>query len=458
MTHFLIACVRFAVVLGLLVFIHELGHFLVAKLCRVRVETFSLGFGRRLFGVKRGDTDYRVSVLPFGGYVKMAGDNPGEETTGDPGEFNAHPRWQRVLIALAGPAANIFLAFCIMAFVFMHHHEVDSYLSGPTINDYTVPGSMAAKTGIQPGDTIVHFDTVENPDWQAIAERAVTHFDRTVDFAYLHNGQRVDTTVYVDKRGLKDSQAMDSIDLVFKNIGFIPREQNMPVKIVTLEAGAPAQRAGLQPGDQIVSIDQLEVHSVHTLKAYMEAMAGKPSDLLIERGPQKLHVDITPELLPNPDSTPSYRLGFSPNTPPVVVDKLPLQQAVRESWTFNEKNITMIRDVLVGMFARRVSVRNLSGPVGIFQGVDAAAQDGVWTLFAFTAMISVNLAIFNLLPIPILDGGMIFFLLFESLIRRDINQVWKERIYQAAFVMIILFAAFVIFNDITKLSLFTKKL
>src|ERR1700753_3386717 len=153
--HVLEIIVRFAIVLGIMVLVHELGHFAVAKWCGVRVETFSIGFGPRLFGVRYGDTDYRLSLLPLGGYVKMSGEVPGEAASADPAELNNHPRWQRTLIALAGPVANFILSFGLMTGAYMLHNEVNAYIEGPAVTDYIPPDTPVAKTGIQSGDTIV---------------------------------------------------------------------------------------------------------------------------------------------------------------------------------------------------------------------------------------------------------------------------------------------------------------
>jgi len=442
--------IQLAIVLGIMVLVHELGHFIVAKLCRVRVEVFSIGFGTRLFGFKRGDTDYRLSLLPLGGYVKMSGEMPGETKSDDPGELENHPRWQRVLIALAGPFANFLLAIALMAGVYMVHNEVQAYLNGPANVDYVSLNTPAARTGIQGGDTIVHYDTVENPTWDQVAIRSLLNINQNIAFSYLHNGQRTNTKLFVEAKGGAENFALD-------NLGLVPVMQGTPVQVDSLEQGMPAAAAGLKPGDKVEAIDGVQLHSVPALLAYLQDQAGKPTVLTILRGGQTLPIHITPKLADIGDGTKDYRLGFSYLPPPVKVERLPFTQAVVASWKFNKKGSMLIVEVLKRMFTRQVSVRSLSGPIGIGQQIhEAVGMPGWMPIIGLMAYISLNLGIFNLLPIPILDGGMILFLIIESIIRRDVNQQFKERVYQVAFVCIILFAAFVIFNDITKLSIFTK--
>jgi regulator of sigma E protease len=438
------------VVLGLMVLVHELGHFIVAKACGVRVETFAIGFGKRVVGFRRGETGYQINALPLGGYVKMAGEIPGEEVTNDPGELNNHPRWQRMLIALAGPAANFVLAFVLMACVYMVHNEVDEYFSGPAVTDYISPASPVAKTGVRSGDTIVRFDNVENPSWDDVGNHCLLNLNQTIPFSFLHNGQRVDTTFFIA------SKAATPDDFSPDTLGFVPKMQPTPVKVSSLMPGSPAARAGLQPGDQIVSIDALALHSVSTLLAYMQDRKGAPAVLVVLRMGQPILLNITPELMDEGGSK-EYLLGFHPVPPPVKVEKLSFAKSLAKSWQFTKTNSMLIKDVVKGMFEGHVSVRSLAGPIGIGQAVHEAAQAPGWTpLVGTVAMISINLGMVNLLPFPILDGGMIFLLLIEGAIRRDLPMEVKERIFQVAFVCIVLFFAFIVFNDIAKLPFFVK--
>ncbi len=444
------AIVELLLVLGLMVLVHEFGHFIVAKWCGVRVETFAIGFGKRVVGFRRGETEYQINALPLGGYVKMAGEIPGEEVSNDPGELNNHPRWQRMAIALAGPFANFILAFILMVGVYMVHNEVDQYISGPAVTDYISPGSPVSKTGIQSGDPIVRFDDIENPTWDDIANHSLLNLNQTVPFSYEQDGKRVNTSFFVaSKVSAPDEFSPDTL-------GFVPKMQPTPVKVSSLMPDSPASRAGLQPGDQIVSIDALPLHSVYTLLAYMQDRKGAPAVIDVLRNGQYIVLNITPELTDEGGSK-VYLLGFHPVPPPVKVDHLSLAKSMAKSWEFTEKNSALIKDVVEGMFKGHVSVKSLSGPIGIGQVVHEAAQEPGWTpLVGTVAMISINLGMVNLLPFPILDGGMIFLLLFESLFRRDLPMQIKERIFQVAFVCIVLFAAMVIFNDISKLPFFIK--
>ena len=437
-------------VLGLMVLVHEFGHFAVAKWCGVRVEAFAIGFGKRVVGFRRGGTDYQINALPLGGYVKMAGEIPGEETSSDPGDLNNHPRWQRMLIALAGPFANFVLAFVLMAGVCMVHYEVNEYESGPAVTDYISPATVVAKTGIHSGDTIVHFDNIENPTWEDILDHASLNTNQTIPFSFVHDGQRTDTTLFLAFKGSSDKFSLDAA----LAMGLVPKMQDTPIKVQTPTAGGPSDRAGLKPGDQIVSVDGLTIRSIPALLAYLQDQKGKPDVLSLLRNGQSMTLVVTPEMSDSGDGTQAYHLGFRAFDPPSKVEKLPFPKAVSASLDFNKKNSLLVVDVLKGMFERHISVKSLSGPIGIGEVVHEAAEAGWMPLVGTMAMISINLGMFNLLPFPILDGGMIFLLLIESAFRRDLPMPIKERIYQVAFVCIVLFAAMVIFNDITKLPFF----
>ena len=441
------------IVLGIMVLVHEFGHFAAAKLCRVRVEAFAIGFGRKILGFESGGTSYQLNLLPLGGYVKMAGELPGEEHhSDDPGEFQNHPRWQRVIITVAGPVANFILSLGLMTGLYMTHHEVEDFVTQTPIADYISPGSPIARTGIAAGDKIVHIDSIENPTWLDFEQRAALDLNRRTPFSYLHDGKRIDTMFSVDFAG-RQQDFDPSADL-----GIVPLMQTTPVQVKSVTAGMPAKAAGLQDGDTLVAIDNQHLHSVEALLAYLKDDAGKPVDLTVERKgengvAQTLAIPVKPVYADAPQGK-SWQTGFAPVHPPTHVDRLPITAALAASWDDNLKNSKLIFEVLQRLFTRQVSVKSLSSPIGIGVQVHQAFQASDWLdplpVIQLMAMISLNLGIFNLLPIPILDGGMILFLGIESIMRRDLPPRFKERIYQVAFVCIILFAAVVIFNDITK--------
>ena len=446
---FLQTTIYLLIVLGIMVLVHEFGHFAVAKLCGVRVAVFSIGMGKRLFGIKRGDTDYRISILPLGGYVSWADGSSGVSADLG-GEFVTHPRWQRVLIALAGPFANFILAIALMTGIYMFHDEVQQYLGSPAITDYITQNSPAARAGMQSGDTIVHFDTVENPNWEQVQIRCLLNLNQRVALSYLHDGKQINTTLPIAFKG-------DGEDFEVESIGLVPRVQTTPIQVLSTRPGMPAQRAGLEPGDQIAAVNGMDFHGVPALLAYLQDEEGKAATFSILHNHQPETKVIQPQLADDGVGGKTYQLGFRYVQPPVKVQHLPFPTAVKASIENNWKGSTLILEVLRRLFTRQVSVRSLSSPIGMGQQIDMAIKMPGWMpIVSLMAIISLNLGIFNLLPMPILHGGMILLLLIESVLRKDLNQEFKERIYQAAFVVLILFATVVIFNDITKLSVFSK--
>ena len=455
--HLLQVIAEFAVVLGIMVLVHEFGHFALAKLCGVRVEAFALGFGTRLFGVVYKGTDYRVNLLPLGGYVKMAGEMLGESAATtearkpiDPGDFTAHPRWQRALIAFAGPVLNFLLAILLLAVVAHFHHEVDQYLSGPAVLDYVAANTPAAKAGLAAGDTIVRVNDVANPTWMQIGEESALHMNASIPLTYRRiNGTTASSSLFIDTGDKSGEFTPGSLS----HVGLEPQSQPGPMIVQTVEGDTPASAAGLKSGDKLLSIDGYQPHSVEPLLSYLQDHNGAPSVLKVDRNGQLLTLPITPKKLVLGTGQMGYRLGFSRVPPPADVVKLPLGQALRQSLRENAEYSTLLLRVLKGMFTHQVAVKSVSGPVGMAQQIDLAVQYGKWTVLETMAAISLNLGILNLMPFPVLDGGMILFLLIEAIMRRDVNQAIKERVYQVAFVCIILFAALVMFNDIAKLHL-----
>jgi len=454
MHEFLISAVAFVVLLGIMVVVHEFGHFAVAKLCGVRVEAFSVGFGPRLFGIKYGDTDYKICALPLGGYVKMTGETPDAGVAGaqedsnpaliaDPGSFTAHPRWQRMLIGLAGPLANFVLAFVAMTVYYNWINEVPSF---KTISiEWVDEGSPAASAGLAPGDTITSFDGVADPSWDQLEIRANRKMGQTVPITVQRQGKPVDTWIQLPA-------PVRGSDFDLTKAGIYLHYIDAPITVDTVMPGTPAEAAGLKSGDQILAVDGQRFHTVEPLLAYLQAGKGRPVTLTVRRGSSTLPIVVQPTV-----QASEWRLGFAPARPndiPMHHEPLPFLTAVDKSESFCIENSTVILDALGRILTHKVSITQLSGPVGIARMAGQAAEmNGYLPKFGLGAAISLNLGILNLLPFPILDGGLILMLLIESTMRRDINILVKERIYQAAFVMLVAFAAFIIFNDISKLRM-----
>ena len=447
MHDFLVSAVAFIVLVGVMVVVHEFGHFLVAKLCGVRVEAFSVGFGPRLFGIQYGDTDYKVCLLPLGGFVKMTGENPGDEQVSeDPGAFMNHPRWQRMLIGVAGPVFNFMLAFVLMLFYFNFINEVPDIRT--TKIEWVTPGSAADQAGLKPGDVIAAFNQTANPDYQKFHDLVGENTNKTVPVTVNRDGAVIQTHIHLP--GNIDAMRDD-----LSKAGIFVEYTQSPIKIDQVSANSPAQNAGLQSGDKIVSVDGHAFHTVFPLVDYMQSGKGAPVNLAIERkGVMLPPITVHPYVQEG-----GWRLGFLPDLPgevPVRTEPMSFSSAVKESRDFCAQGSLLIVNVLKKVLTHQVSVKQLSGPVGIAVAAGQAVKERYWLAkFDLAAGISLNLGILNLLPFPILDGGLILLLMIESIMRRDISMIVKERIYQAAFVVLVAFFAFIMFNDFSKLQIFS---
>jgi len=425
-------------VLGFMILIHEFGHYAVAKWLGVRVEQFAIGFGKRLVGFRKGETDYRINAIPLGGYVKMSGENPMDQRTDDPGEFMNHSRWHRFLIAIAGPTMNILLAVVLLTVVYMVHYEYPIYLDKAAVVQGVRKDSPAQQAGIQAGDRIIKIDGVENPTWEQVQPKV-----------WLSPNQALDVTIQRGNQVLQKTltpKAVTSSEV--GSVGWFPEE---PVVVGRVDPNLPAAKAGIKEDDRIVSLNGKPVPSIESMIEALQQTKNQPVDLQVERSSQTLDFKLTPVLSQTEDPKEQrYRLGFV-NKGVTKVSQLPFAQALSLSLEQNKKYSFMILELAKKMVQRKISMRAISGPIGIAQDAGYAAQQKGWTpLMELTAGISLNLGIFNLLPIPILDGGVILFLLIEGLMRRDISMNIKERVYQAAFVFLVLFAVMVIYNDLMK--------
>jgi regulator of sigma E protease len=273
---------------------------------------------------------------------------------------------------------------------------------------------------------------------------------QTIPVDVKRDGQIVSTQMTIP-------QPRGGDDFDFDTVGFVHPMQEDPIRVRQIEAGMPAAKAGLKAGDQILSVDGLTLHSVDAMLAFLQQGNGRPIQLSALRDGKTFQVELQPIMADEPDGRKLYRIGFAPNLPPFKIQQLPLPAALKQSVRFNLRYSGLIIEVLQRMVTRRFAVQDLSGPIGIARETGLAVQQPGWQpIIGLMSIISLNLGIFNLLPIPILDGGVIALLLIEGVMRRDLNPEFRERIYQAAFVVLLIFAAFVMFNDISKLQVFSK--
>jgi regulator of sigma E protease len=424
------------VLIGVMINIHELGHFWAARYFDVKVEAFSFGFGTRLFGFRRGETDYRFSLLPLGGYVKMAGEQVGDESANDPRSVLSKPRWQRLIIAFAGPFMNVVLAVSVLTGLYMVKYQRISDADMEPVIGHVAADSPAAKAGLQDGDRIVKLEGKANPTWEDVNLMEAEGAYRPMNLTIERNGKRFDTTVtpILNER---------------IGVGSAGWDERGEIQLVEVEPGRPADKAGLKKGDIIVSVNGEPIHSASRLQELTKASNGKPVEVEFDRNGQKSVVSVQPVKL---DGTGRWYIGVGPQPKfTIITTKLSFPEAFVESLRQNGKNGMMIVQVLKGVLERRMSTKNLTGPIGIAQLSGEAAREGPSAFLLLMSMISLNLAIVNLLPIPIMDGGVILMLLVEMTMQRDLSINVKEAMLKVGFVCIMLLVVFAIYNDISRL-------
>ena len=419
-------------VLGVIVVLHELGHFLVAKYFKIKVETFSVGFGPRLLGFRRGDTDYRLSAFPLGGYVKMAGETPGDTITGEAYEFLSKPKWQRFLVAAAGPGMNMILAVVLLAGLYFVGTDIPEFLSGQAVVGVIEPNSPADKLGIKAGDQIVSLAGKERPDWQDVFNTVLISPGATLPIAYDRAGQRIETSIVPERRGRDEAGY----------IGMGPLIRTVVRRVY----GAPAKAAGIQVGDEIVTINGVDLKTTgKTVQETIQTIPEKTFPITILRGGRGIELQVTPVA-----ENGVKRIGIE-IPPPTIRIKLGLADALGRSIKTNTESATLIFQVIGRLFRRQASMRQLNGPIGIIQVSGQAFDAGAATLVTLMALISLNLGVLNILPIPILDGGVMLLIVVEALMGRDLSLRIKERIVQVSFVFLLMLTVIVLYNDVVKL-------
>ena len=438
MTQFIQSLASFTLVLGILVFVHEFGHFIVAKAFGIGVPVFSLGFGPRLFGFKRGETDYRISIVPLGGYVRLAGDESDEERIGSPEEFLSRPRWQRLLVFLAGATFNIILAVLVTWLVFWAYgkDEIVPTEAYPVVVAFQ-EGSTAEAAGLQIGDRLV-----------SVAGRDA-RLAETLDEEVLLSPETLKEVV-IEREGERMTLQLNTGLEPRYHLGYpgwqIIQEGTDPPIIDAVVEGSPAQDVGLEAGDRIVGVDGQEPVQEVRLREILAASPGKEVHLKLERDGKVFQVTVVPRL---EDDRGLLGVRFRPAG--YVHLELTLGQAFVASLRINLAMTQMVFKTLRKLIRGDISMRVLSGPIEIAR-VSGEMVRGFQPFLTFLAFISLQLGVLNLLPIPVLDGGHIFILGVEGLIRRDLSDRVKERVMQAGLVFLIAFFGVVIYFDLIKIG------
>jgi regulator of sigma E protease len=442
-----------ALVLGVMILVHEWGHFIAARIFGVRVDVFSIGFGPRLFGWKRGATDYRVSVLPLGGYVRMAGQDPTEidsvgrsateagsdMPTGAPDELMSKPRWQRAVISFAGPAVNLLFPILLLTVYF-----VAIGIPYPVFEDKPVvvtglpANSMAGAAGLQPGDRVLSINGEQHPTF-AEAEKVISKVEPNskINLEVENAGTKRNVELTVRQKDIEQPEQL---------LGFAP------IKPILEDAapGMPASRAGLKEGDVIRAVNGQEIHWWGEFTEKVRGSNGNPVALDVQRkNGQAVHL-VTPQAASTDRGETIYQIGVQVHED-TAYRRVAFTEGTRFAVTKTYETIEDTIGVVGKLLSGRVSVRQLQSVVGISRAAGQAVHKGAQAVISLMMLISVNLGILNLLPIPILDGGNILLLAIEGGLRRDLSMAFKERFVQVGLVFLLVLFAIVMYNDVMRL-------
>jgi regulator of sigma E protease len=430
MTTFLIQILSFVFALGVIIVVHEAGHLLVAKAFDVRVLTFSVGFGRKLWSTQRGETEYRLSAVPLGGYVRLGGESIEEATGNDPREFLSKPRWQRILVYLAGPAMNVILAIAIFAGLFMVGIEAGNPTSIPPVIGVVEAGSSGAEAKFQKGDVILEVGGKPVKNWMQVLIELTTRGGQPVPIKYQREKQVLTATV-TPKADPRDGNG--------DTAGIYPVIRPQVTRVFP---GTPAEKAGFQPGDELRAVAGHPVADGESFVKSIESRPGMVTEVQVSRDGQLRTLQVTPD---RDGKVGKICVGIG------MFQRYGPARAVVEAVRYN---IQIVRDtfyILGKIFKREVSPKGaLAGPIEIARQTGEAARIGPKYLISIMGLLSISIAVMNLLPIPILDGGQISILLIEEVIRRDLPLRMKEVISQVGFVMILLLMFVVIYFDLSK--------
>ncbi len=411
-------------VLGVIIFVHEFGHFLAAKLVGIYVETFSIGFGPRLFSFRFWNTDFLLSLVPFGGYVKMKGDNP-EETTYAGDEFLGKPVPQRILVVISGPLMNLILGFV----VFFAAYRFVGFTSIPGNRVEAVEsGSIAENAGFMPGDRIVEVDGESFRYWDDFFKKI------------LKPGTHSVTVLRGDKKVVLNVTFQDTLKL-----GLIPY---IPPVIGQVRKGGPAERAGFMPGDSVVSINNIEIRSWNDMVRIIKFHPGDTLFITVFRRGSLLTLSVVPEVKKDENGK---RIGLIGIMAPYITVKLPFVEAIQVAVNRTVSSARLIFDILGKLVTRKVSVKQIGGPVMIGKVIGESYSYGVYTLLVVVALISINLFVINIIPFPALDGWYILMFLIEGVARKPVPVRTQAFLQRVGFAILIAFMLLITFFDISRI-------
>jgi regulator of sigma E protease len=431
----LITILAFAFVLGVLVFVHELGHFLAAKRVGIRVLKFQLGFNPTIVSFRRGDTEYAIGALPLGGYVKMAGENPEDGPTGNPDEFLSKTKWQRFQVLIMGPVMNILLALILTALVLYQGVEKGAYEEKPAVVGAVLVDSPAAKADVRRDDQIVSVSGHRLETWEQVEDAIGARPNQETTIGLMRGGQEQTRTL--------TPVALGKGRIQFGDIGVRP---DAHPRVPAVVPGDPAEKAGVLGGDAIVAVDGTPITYSSELRDAIATHVDRPITLSILRGGAPKTIVVTPA---KHGSTGWIGISIQDDT---IRKKPGAAEAVSLSVTKNIEYGRLIFQTLWGLFTRETSPKQLMGPIAIAQLSGETASLGWIYVFGFMASLSLNLGLLNLMPIPVLDGGHIFIMALEGLARRDFSMKVKEKMLLAGFVVILSLMVTVIYNDLTRIS------
>ncbi len=423
----------FIAVLGILVLIHESGHFLVAKAMGVGVDRFSIGFPPKMFGIKKGDTEYCVSWIPVGGYVKLRGEDPDELTDPqDPKLYSTRSPGQRAGIIVAGPVMNLVLAFILMPMMFMIGINIPAFFEEPVNVGWVSPDSPAEMAGVRVGDIVVGFNGERTNDWEALFKAMSVNTGPTATIDLLRDGRSLSAVV----KG-KD----------LKGDGGLGAYPPMAPVVGSLSPGYPAEKAGIKEGDLILSVGGLPVTHWNEMARVIHGNPDKAITVAVKRGTERIQVQVTPRL---DEKTGQGFIGISPRSE-TITRRFGFLESISRGFKRNIELLKLTFSFLWELITLHASIKFLGGPIMIFQVTGQAARAGLSEFIAFMAFLSLQLGILNLLPVPVLDGGHLFFLGLEKLKGKPIDPNVRETAQRLGFALLIILIVVVSYNDILRI-------